>query len=100
MKRTTARAPWVDNRPFKNTATKHNKYANDKRKQHFEDASFKIFFPKIRVVLHKVRDGITKCRLIKSFYSVAKVARPDFIRDMFKQGSMYKIITLIVMWAV
>jgi hypothetical protein len=44
MKRTTARAPWVDNRPFKNTATKHNKYANDKRKQHFEDASFKIFF--------------------------------------------------------
>ena len=79
MKRTTARAPWVDNRPFKNTATKHNKYANDKRKQHFEDASFKIFFPKIRVVLHKVRDGITKCRLIKSFYSVAKVARPDFI---------------------
>jgi hypothetical protein len=71
----------------------HNKYANDKRKQHLEDASFKIFFPKIRVVLHKVRDGITKCRLIKSFYSVAKVERPDFIRDMFKQGSMHKSIT-------
>ena len=77
-----------------------NKYANEKRKQHLEDASFKIFFPKIRVVLHKVRDGITKYRLIKSFYSVAKVERHDFIRDMFKQGSMHKIITLIVMWAV